>query len=82
MLKRLFYLAMMVVSLVVNSTFSAEATYRVGVAKVDITPDYPIRLNGYAVRKVPSEGAEQKLFGKAFAIGSAGGIGVAVGAGK
>ena len=42
----------------------------VGAAAVDVTPDYPIRLNGYAVRKGPSEGVEQKLFAKALAIGS------------
>ena len=27
------------------------ATYAVGVAKVDVTPDYPIRLNGFGVRR-------------------------------
>src|SRR5437016_434442 len=42
----------------------------VGAAAIDITPSEPIRLNGYAVRKGPSEGVEQKLFGKAFAMGS------------
>ena len=28
----------------------------VGVAKVDITPDYPVRLTGYASRKTESQG--------------------------
>src|SRR5947209_13478809 len=41
----------------------------VGVAKVDITPDYPIRLSGYAVRKTQSDGVEQHLFTKALALG-------------
>jgi hypothetical protein len=42
----------------------------VGVAKIDITPDYPIRLTGYAVRKKESEGVAQHLWAKALAIGS------------
>jgi hypothetical protein len=53
-------------------TFGADSRQTmVGAASIDITPDYPIRLNGYAVRKGPSEGMEQKLFAKAFAMGSA-----------
>ncbi len=44
--------------------------YQVGVSKVDITPDYPIRLSGYAVRKKESEGVTQRLWAKAVAIGS------------
>ena len=42
----------------------------VGVARVDITPDYPIRLTGYASRKQESEGVTQHLWAKALAIGS------------
>jgi hypothetical protein len=42
----------------------------VGVARVDITPDYPIRLTGYAARKKESEGVTQHLWAKALAIGS------------
>src|SRR3989440_2254764 len=48
----------------------ADEMRPVGVARVDITPDYPIRLCGYAARKTPSEGVEQKLWAKALAIGS------------
>ena len=29
---------------------------QIGVAKIDITPAYPIRLSGYAVRKKESDG--------------------------
>src|SRR5437870_11500175 len=47
-----------------------DTTFRVGVARIDITPDYPIRLTGYAVRKTESEGVEQRLWAKALAIGS------------
>jgi hypothetical protein len=41
----------------------------VGVAVVDITPDYPIRMSGYGNRKTESEGVEQRLKARALAIG-------------
>ncbi|MDB6026061.1 MAG: putative rane-bound dehydrogenase [Verrucomicrobiales bacterium] len=44
--------------------------YSVGMAKVDVTPDYPIRLHGYLARKTESEGVAQHLFAKAIAIGN------------
>jgi len=49
---------------------AAEAeTYLVGVARVDITPDYPIRLNGFGGRRAESEGVRQRIWAKAIAIG-------------
>lgn len=42
----------------------------VGVAKIDITPDYPIRLNGYGSRRTESEGIIQRIWAKALAIGN------------
>lgn len=42
----------------------------VGVARVDITPDYPIRMNGFLVRKGESTGTRQRIWAKALAIGS------------
>src|SRR5215471_10985582 len=39
-----------------------------GVARVDITPDYPVRLSGFAFRKSESEGVRQKLWVKALAF--------------
>src|SRR5689334_5121124 len=47
-----------------------EALRQIGVAKVDITPDYPIRLNGYLGRNVEATNAAQHIFAKALAIGS------------
>jgi hypothetical protein len=44
-------------------------TRPVGVAQVDITPDYPIRLSGYLARKTECEGVTQRLWAKALAIG-------------
>ena len=47
-----------------------EPTRQIGVASIDITPAYPIRLSGYAVRKTEATNAVQKLWTKALAIGS------------
>lgn len=41
---------------------------RVGVAQVDITPDYPVRLSGFGFRREESEGITQKIWAKALAI--------------
>jgi putative membrane-bound dehydrogenase-like protein len=42
--------------------------YRTGVAKVDITPDHPIRLNGFGFRRAESEGVYQHIYTRALAI--------------
>ncbi len=42
----------------------------VGVARIDVTPDGPIRQNGYAARKTESTGVAQRLWAKALALGS------------
>lgn len=42
--------------------------YQVGLAKVDVTPDYPVRLNGFGFRRDESEGVSQRLFARAMAI--------------
>jgi len=42
----------------------------VGVACVDITPDYPIRLSGYLARKSECQSVAQPLWAKALALGS------------
>ncbi|MHC5544021.1 hypothetical protein ACYOEI_37825, partial [Singulisphaera rosea] len=57
---------------VLPSTLRADsptAAVAVGVAQVDITPDYPIRLNGYGDRKTESQGVENRIKAKALAIG-------------
>ena len=55
---------------VATALAAGEAAFQVGVARIDVTPDYPIRLTGYAARKTESEGVEQRLWAKALAIGS------------
>ena len=47
-----------------------DTLIEVGVAQIDITPDYPIRLNGYGSRRTESEGIIQRIYAKALAIGS------------
>lgn len=41
-----------------------------GVAKVDITPAYPVHLSGYAAREEESAGVAQRLWAEALALGS------------
>src|SRR5688572_23144984 len=50
----------------------------VGVAKVDITPSYNVRLSGFAHRKTESEGVDGKLYAKALAFDEGGADGPAV----
>src|SRR5260370_30510438 len=46
--------------------------YQVGVAQIDITPDYPIRLSGFGFRRTESEGVTKRIWAKALAIEDAG----------
>ena len=50
----------------------------VGAARIDITPDYPVRLAGYAGRMEEATEVVQRLWGKALAIGDDGGEGPAL----
>ncbi|HEY3393098.1 MAG TPA: neutral/alkaline non-lysosomal ceramidase N-terminal domain-containing protein, partial [Lacipirellulaceae bacterium] len=47
-------------------------SYEVGLAKVDITPDYPIRLSGFSFRQTESEGVRQRIFARAMAVRAGG----------
>lgn len=70
----LIILVIVTTLLSINISFSqtnAGETMMVGVASIDITPDGPIRMAGYAVRKkAESEGVLQQLEAKALAFGS------------
>src|ERR1700689_4866451 len=46
-----------------------ENLREVGVAKIDVTPNFPVRLNGYYGRNAEATNAEQHIFAKALAIG-------------
>ena len=54
----------------VQEVAAADGQYMVGVAKVDVTPGYPIRLNGFGNRREESEGITQRIWAKALAIGA------------
>ncbi len=42
----------------------------VGAARINITPDYPVRLTGYGGRRTAFEAVEQPIWAKALAFGS------------
>jgi hypothetical protein len=46
----------------------AETTYYTGASKIDITPDFPVRLSGYGGRREESNTVEQRIWAKALAI--------------
>jgi hypothetical protein len=51
-------------------TVATAAQLSVGVAQVDVTPDFPIRLTGYVARKSESQGVQEHLYARAMAIGT------------
>jgi neutral ceramidase len=66
----LVHLVLILAVLPSPSVLAAEPSRPVGVAVVDITPDYPVRLSGYGSRREPSQGVAQHLFAKALVFGS------------
>ena len=46
----------------------SETNYQVGAAKIDITPDFPVRLSGYGGRRDEADSVEQRIWAKALAI--------------
>jgi hypothetical protein len=59
------------ISLTLCTSLSTAGDCRVGVAKVDVTPDYPIRLNGFGFRRTESEGVRKQVWAKALAVQAA-----------
>jgi hypothetical protein len=53
-----------------GNDWTDDSVYSVGVSKVDITPNYPIRLNGFGARRDESEGITHRIWAKAIAIGT------------
>ena len=47
-----------------------ELHHPVGLAKIDITPDFPVRLSGFGFRRTESEGVNQRIWAKAMALGA------------
>jgi putative membrane-bound dehydrogenase-like protein len=66
-MKAAFYFAVLLA--LPTAVPAADAgSYRAGVAKVDITPDHPVRLNGFGFRRMESEGVNQRIFARALAL--------------
>ncbi|HEX5175837.1 MAG TPA: neutral/alkaline non-lysosomal ceramidase N-terminal domain-containing protein, partial [Chthoniobacteraceae bacterium] len=65
MTRALFFLALL--PFLSPRAFAAEPM-KVGLAEMDITPDYPIRLHGFGFRREESEGVRQKVSAKALVI--------------
>src|SRR4051794_30728899 len=66
-----FTLNLLGLGLLIGPTFAGTPgpdTYKVGVARVDITPAYPVRLSGFGFRRTESEGVTQRIWAKALAI--------------
>ena len=53
-----------------GASVGAEGLVAVGVARVDVTPGYAVRLSGYGVRRAVSSGVAQRIYAKALVIGS------------
>jgi hypothetical protein len=62
------YLLPGILVLAMNFAVKSAETMRVGVARVDITPEYPVRLSGFGFRRAESEGVTQKIWAKALAF--------------
>ena len=45
-----------------------ENLHQVGVGKIDITPDYPIRLSGYGARREETSEITQRIHAKSLVI--------------
>lgn len=62
---------MLLTMLLINADVQAQTpSILVGTAKIDITPEDPIRLTGYANRLTESEGVEQKIWARAITFGN------------
>lgn len=65
------FFTLLLLSILAGSLSAAEpASWLIGAAKVDITPDYPVRLSGYGGRRLETKEIEQRLYAKAIAFGS------------
>ncbi len=75
-MKRLFLLGMLAALAAPSlpgAATPARTTWKAGAAIVDITPEGPAWMAGYAGRNKPSEAVVQKLFAKALALEDASG---------
>jgi putative membrane-bound dehydrogenase-like protein len=67
-MRRCFTALLLLFALPILAVAKAPDRYDVGVAQIDITPTYPIRLSGFGFRRTESEGVTQRIWAKALAI--------------
>lgn len=66
---RFFMSVIILASFISSLSAEKQSTYLVGIAKVDITPDYPVLLSGYASRSTELiSRVEQQLWARAIVI--------------
>lgn len=65
-----FCLALVLLASCASAPKGSLNSLSVGVAQVDITPDYPVRLNGYGGRRTEFESVEQRIRAKAITFGT------------
>lgn len=63
-------ISILIAALSAGSAFAVD--YRAGVAVVDVTPDFAVRLSGYGSRTEETAEVQQRLFAKALALGTPG----------
>src|SRR5688572_15238459 len=63
-------LFLLVVGTRVAAADNSAPSVLVGTAKIDITPEFPIRLSGYQGRPAEATRADTPLYARALAIGS------------
>ena len=77
-----WFVVILLTTLVCTHATAADApptpTAPIGVARIDITPETPVRMYGYASRKTESEGVAGRLSASALAIGADAGQGPVV----
>jgi putative membrane-bound dehydrogenase-like protein len=61
-------LAFLLFGAVMSGAENPAPAVMVGVAQIDITPDYPIRLSGFGFRRTESEGVTAHIWAKALAF--------------
>ncbi|MDY0168336.1 MAG: neutral/alkaline non-lysosomal ceramidase N-terminal domain-containing protein [Thermoguttaceae bacterium] len=61
-----------------DATAPGKGAVPVGMARIDVTPDFPVRLAGYAGRMDEATEVVERLWGKALAVGGDDGNGPAV----
>ena len=65
----LFYSIGFLIAPTTPSWSDQPVSHHIGVAKIDVTPDYPVRLSGFGFRREESDGTQQRIWAKALAIG-------------